>query len=329
MWVEAYSIDEAFVGLRGTLDQVHAAGQQLKREILRLTGLPVCVGIAKTKTLAKLANQAAKKIDRLNGVCVWDRVPESTRAGLLSQLPVGEVWGIGHRMVKRLAGMNIRTIKDFLDADEIRIRDKFSVVQMRTLLELRGTPCIPMEEEREVKDQLLYSRSFSEPITDREQMEQVLAIYAQRAATRLHRQNTEAKVVTAWAMTSHFNAEQSHQPSATVSLPAHSADPVVLTKAAKGLLAKITPGVRYAKAGITVTALRPVGAQPMLDTFVAPHETKNVGALLEQIRGEHGTTAIGLGRAGLREGPTWQMRREMMSRRYTTHWDELPTVYAK
>src|SRR5699024_11412118 len=115
MWVEAYSIDEAFVGIRGTLDQVHAAGQQLKREILRLTGLPVCVGIAKTKTLAKLANQAAKKIDRLNGVCVWDRVPERTRAGLLSQLPVGAVWGIGHGMVTRLAGMNIPTVKALLD----------------------------------------------------------------------------------------------------------------------------------------------------------------------------------------------------------------------
>src|SRR5690625_1887597 len=125
MWVEAYSIDEAFVGLRGTLDQVHAAGQQLKREILRLTGLPVCVGIAKTKTLAKLANQAAKKIDRLNGLCVWDRVPESTRAGLLSQLPVGEVWGIGPRMLKQWAGINIGTIKDFLDANETRIGVSF------------------------------------------------------------------------------------------------------------------------------------------------------------------------------------------------------------
>src|SRR5690625_6123190 len=116
MWVEAYSIDEAFVGLRGTLDQVHAAGQQLKREILRLTGLPVCVGIAKTKTLAKLANQAAKKIDRLNGVCVWDRVPERTRAGLLSQLPRGGGWGVGHRMGRRLAGRNIGSSKDFVDA---------------------------------------------------------------------------------------------------------------------------------------------------------------------------------------------------------------------
>lgn len=328
-WTEVYSIDEAFVGLRGTLAQVRAAGEQLKREIWRLTGLPVCVGIAKTKTLAKLANQAAKKVPHLAGVCVWDRVPETTREDLLGQLPVGEVWGIGRRMVKRLNGLGILTIKDFRDADEFRIRERFSIVQMRTLLELRGIPCIPMQQEGETKDQLLFSRSFSEPVTDREQMEQVLAIYAQRAATRLNKQQTEAKVVTAWAMTSYFNEEQSHQPSATVSLSAHTADPVVLTKAAKSLLPKISPGTRYAKAGITVTELRPAGAQQMLDEFASDQETKKLGALLEQVRSEHGSGAIGLGRAGLREGPSWQMRREMMSPRYTTHWGELLTVHAK
>ena len=224
--------------------------------------------------------------------------------------------------------MGISTVQEFRDADQFRIRDKFSIVQMRTLLELRGTPCIPMEEERELKDQLLFSRSFSEPITDREQMEQVLAIYAQRAATRLHRQNGEAKVVTAWAMTSHFNEDQSHAPTATVSLPSHSADPVVLTRASKALLPKITPGIRYAKAGITVTELRPAGAEQMLDGFVSTQETKQVGPLLEKIRSEHGNATIGLGSAGLREGPSWQMRREMMSPRYTTHWDELLTVRA-
>ena len=129
-------------------------------------------------------------------------------------------------------------------------------------------------------------------------------------------------------MTSHFNEDQSHAPSATVSLPSYSADPVVFTKAAKALLPKITPGVRYAKAGITVTELRPVGAEQMFDGFVSPQETKQVGPLLEKIRNEHGSTAIGLGRGGMREGPSWQMRREMMSPRYTTHWDELLTVRA-
>ena len=328
-WIEVYSIDEAFLGLRGTLDKLQIIGNQIKAEVHKLTGLPVCVGIAKTKTLAKLANEAAKKVEPLGGVCVWDRVPEATREGLLSQLPVGDVWGIGRRMVKRLNAMGISTIQEFRDADQFRIRDKFSIVQMRTLLELRGTPCIPMEEERELKDQLLFSRSFSEPVTTPEQMEQVVAIYAQRAATRLHRQNGEAKVVTAWAMTSHFNEEHSHAPSATVSLPSYTSDPVMLTRAAKALLPKIIPGIRYAKAGITVTELRPAGTEQMFDGFVSSQETKQLGPLLEKIRSEHGRAAIGLGQGGLREVPSWQMRREMMSPRYTTHWDELLTVYAK
>lgn len=327
-WIEVYSIDEAFLGLRGTLDELHAVGQQVKAEVRKLTGLPVCVGIAKTKTLAKLANEAAKKVAALGGVCVWDRVPESTRERVLAQLPVIEVWGIGPRVTKRLNGMGIFTVADFRAADPVAIRNKFSIVQMRTLLELRGTPCIPLEEEREIKDQLIYSRSFAEPVTDRDGMEQVLSIYAQMASTRLHRHDREAKVLTAWAMTSYFNEDQSHQPAVTVALPGYSADPVVLTKAAKQLLPKIRPGVRYARAGIVVTELRPVGAQPMFEEFVSPHEAKQIGPLLEQIKQEYGPAAIGLGRAGLRAGPAWQMRRNMMSPRYTTHWDELLTVKA-
>lgn len=327
-WIEVYSIDEAFLGVRGTLDELYALGSQIKHEIFRLTGLPVCVGIAKTKTLAKLANEAAKKVDELSGVCVWDRVPNATRERLLHRLPVVEVWGIGPRVTKRLNGMGIWSVKDFRDADAIQVRNKFSIVQMRTLLELRGTPCIPMEEEREVKGQLIYSRSFSQPVTTSDDMEQVVSIYAQMASSRLHRHRREAKVLTAWAMTSYFNDQQSHQPAVTVPLPGYTADPVVLTKAAKQLLLKIRQGTRYARAGIVVTALRPVGSQQMFEQFVPSHEAKKIGPLLETIRSEYGTTAIGLGRAGFKQGPAWQMQRQMMSPRYTTHWDELLTVKA-
>src|SRR5699024_12353266 len=113
---------------------------------------------------------------------------------------------------------------------------------------------------RVANHRLLCSRSFAQPVTDRYQMDPVGSIYAHRAASRLHNQQTEAKVVTAWAMTSYFNEEQSHQPSVTVSLSAHTADPVVLTKAARALLPKISPGTRYAKDGINVTEQRPDGA---------------------------------------------------------------------
>src|SRR5699024_3275407 len=279
-WIEVYSIDEAFIGLRGTLDELHALGHNIKREILRLTGLPVGVGIAKTKTLAKLANEAAKKVHHLNGVCTWDRVPVSTREIVLGRLPVIEVWGIGPRVTKRLNAMGIWSVTDFRDADAVHIRNKFSIVQMRTLLELRGTASIPMEEEREIKDQLIYSRSFSQPVTDRDGMEQVLSMYAQMAATRLHRHQREAKVITAWTTTSYLNDDQPRQLAAIVALPGYSADPVVLTKAAKHLLPKIRPGTRYARAGIVVTDLRPVGAQPMFEEFVSPHEAKHIGPLL-------------------------------------------------
>lgn len=159
-WVEVYSIDEAFLGVSGTLDELQALGEQIKAEVHRLTGLPVCV---------------------------WDRVPAQTTENLLARLPAVEVWGIGPRLTKRLRGLGIWTAKDLRDANEVRIRDKFSIVQMRTVLELRGIPCIPMEEERVIKDQLIFSRSFSDPITDRVGMEQVMGIYAQQASARLHK----------------------------------------------------------------------------------------------------------------------------------------------
>ncbi|MGO1231889.1 Y-family DNA polymerase [Glutamicibacter arilaitensis] len=327
-WVEVYSIDEAFLGVSGTLDELQALGERIKAEVFRLTGLPVCVGIAKSKTLAKMANKTAKHIKELGGVCVWDRAPAQTTENLLARLPVVEVWGIGPRLTKRLRGLGIWTAKDLRDANEVRIRDKFSIVQMRTVLELRGIPCIPMEEERVIKDQLIFSRSFSDPITDRVGMEQVMGIYAQQASARLHKHQKQAKILSAWAMTSYYNQHQDHQPAITVKLPGPTADPVVLTRAAKQLLPQILVGVKYARAGVVVMDLQPLAMQETFDPFVSAHEAKQIGPLIQQIRSEHGVKSIGLGRAGLQQGPAWEMRREMMSPRYTTHWRELLTVKA-
>ncbi|MGP5265239.1 Y-family DNA polymerase, partial [Glutamicibacter arilaitensis] len=293
-WVEVYSIDEAFLGVSGTLDQLQALGERIKAEVFRLTGLPVCVGIAKSKTLAKMANKTAKHIKELGGVCVWDRAPAQTTENLLARLPVVEVWGIGPRLTKRLRGLGIWTAKDLRDANEVRIRDKFSIVQMRTVLELRGIPCIPLEEERVIKDQLIFSRSFSDPITDRVGMEQVMGIYAQQASARLHKHQKQAKILSAWAMTSYYNQHQDHQPAITVKLPGPTADPVVLTRAAKQLLPQILVGVKYARAGVVVMDLQPLAMQETFDPFVSAHEAKQIGPLIQQIRSEHGVKSIGL-----------------------------------
>lgn len=258
--------------MTGTVDELQALGEKIKSEVFRLIGLPVCVGIA--KTLAKMANKTAEHIKELSGVCVWDRAPRQTTENLLARLPSVEIWGIGPRLTKRLRGLGIWTAKDLRDADEIRIRDKFSIVQMRTVLELRGIPCIPMEEERVIKDQLIFSRSFSDPITDRRGMEQVMGIYAQQASARLHKHQKQAKILSAWAMTSYFNQNQDHQPAITVKLPGPSADPVVLTKAAKQLLPQILVGVKYARAGVVVMDLQPVAMQETFDPFISAHEAK-------------------------------------------------------
>ncbi|GAA1495398.1 Y-family DNA polymerase [Paeniglutamicibacter kerguelensis] len=327
-WVEVYSIDEAFLGVRGTLPELQQLARRMKQDVMDHLGLPVCVGIAKTKTLAKLANKAAKKNAHLEGVCVWEAVTLADREQLLGRLPVVEIWGIGPRLTKRLNGLGIWTMKDLRDSDAVMLRKRFSIVMMRTILELRGIPCIPMEEEHEIKDQLIFSRSFSTPITDTHGMEQVLGIYAQQASARLHKHQRQAKVLSAWAMTSYYNTKDNHQPAVTVALPGPTADPLLLTRAAKELLPQIINGIKYARAGIVVTDIRPTGTQETFEPFVNPHEAKEIGPLIQKIKQRHGASAVGLGLAGMKAGPEWTMRREMMSPRYTTHWDELLVVKA-
>ena len=129
-------------------------------------------------------------------------------------------------------------------------------------------------------------------------------------------------------MTSYYNTHDSHQPAVTVALPGPTADPLLLTRAAKALLPKILNGVKYARAGIVVTDIRPTGTQETFEPFVNRHEAKEIGPLIQKIKQRHEVNAVGLGRAGMKTGPEWTMRREMMSRRYATHWDELLTVYA-
>ncbi|MBE1514282.1 Y-family DNA polymerase [Nesterenkonia halotolerans] len=326
--VAQYSIDEAFVKVRGTMSELLSWAKMVKDRLWKHLGLPVCVGIGRAKVLAKLSNRAAKKLDHLGGVCVWESVPERHGEQLLSNLPVDEVWGIAGRMAKRFNAMGIETIQQLRDADPVMIRDRFNIVMMRLVLELRGVPCLPFEEATEIKDQLIFSRSFSEPVTTRATMEQVLGIYAQRASARLQKHHRQAKVVTVWAMTSHFNADGAHGPSVTIKLPSATADPVILTRAVKAILPKIHEGVRYARAGVVVTDLRKTGLEPTFDVFADAHEDRGIGPLIESIRTKLDQPAIGLGAAGLKTGPAWEMRREMRSPRYTTHWDELPVVHA-
>jgi len=327
-WLEVYSIDEAFLGVRGTPAELLRLGHTMKTAVRRNVGVPVCVGIAGTKTLAKLANKWAKHNPGFDGVCHWDSVPADSREHLMARLSVIELWGVATRLTKRLNGMGIRTVLDLARADPIRIRDRFSVVLMRTVLELQGTPCTPLEEERVGRDQLIFSRSFATPISTAAGMRQVLGVYAQQASARLARHQLQASVLTAFAATSYYNPRDSSHPSVCVRLPMPTADPVLLARASYALLPRIDDGVKYARAGIMVTDLRPTARQAPLAVFENPHEERGIGPLLEEVSRKYGRGSIGLGHAGIRGGPDWTMKRDMLSPRYTTHWDELPVVRA-
>ena len=327
-WLEVYSIDEAFLGVKGGPEQLLTLGRSMKDAVRRHVGVPVCVGIAPTKTLAKLCNKWAKNNAAFGGVCLWESVPVDVREALMGRLPVDEVWGIAGRLMKRLNVLGIFTVLDLARADPVMIRDKFSVVVMRTVLELRGTPCIPMEEERIGRDQLIFSRSFATPVTTTAGLREVFSVYGQQASARLSKHGLQAKVLTAFAATSPFRDHEQAYPSVCVSLPMPTADPLLLTKAAHALLPGIRDGLKYAKAGLMLTDLRPTGNQPPLEPFENRHEERGIGMLLEDVSRRFGRGSIGLGYAGIKSGLDWTMKREMRSPRYTTHWDELPLVRA-
>lgn len=328
--MEQYSIDEAFLYLAGEPNELHARGLEIKTAVLRHTGLPVCVGIGPTKTLSKFANRVAKQNPAMNGVCNLDTMPAGSVDIIMSRVPVTGLWGVASRIGKKLNALGIYTIADLRAADPVMIRSRFSVVLQRTVLELNGIPCVPMESERADKKQMIFSRSFSTPVTTVEGMRQVMSVYAQKAAVRLAKENQLARILTVFAGTSHFNDRESSYPSAAVHLEVPTADPVILSRAAVNAMdSQMVEGIPYARAGVMLTDLSPAGAQPVFEEFVTTHEKRRIGELLGKVTDKYGSTSIGLGLAGMNsEKPDWTMTRKFSSPRYTTEWSELPIVKA-
>ena len=327
-WQEVYSIDESWIGLRGTIDELTAIGHEIRAEVLRSTGIPVRVGIARSKTLAKLGIRGVKADPSLAGVCHIDSYPDAQMDRIMAATPVTDLWGVAGRTGKKLAALGIHTVRDLRDADAKQIRRRFSVVLERTVMELRGIPCIPLEEERRYKDQMIFSRSFSRPVDTIPELRQVLSIYAQKVSSRMRARGQVAEVVSAWASTSPFGEGPSHSAHISVALPAPSEDPILFSKAAQMLSTRAVDGMRYVRAGVVLTGLAPKDAAVPLDLFQWEYEGRNVGAMLDAITAQLGPAAIGIGRGGLKNAPVWNMKRNMLSPRATTHWDELCLVRA-
>ncbi|PLC10909.1 hypothetical protein AUQ48_16520 [Kocuria flava] len=326
MGQEVYSIDECFLlPPEGTAAEQVRWARRLQATVARNVGLPVSIGIASSKTRAKIATECAKKLPATGGVVHWDQAPDGYWERLMAALPVTEVWGVAGRLAKRLEAMGIETIADLRDADPVAIRNKFSVVQMRTVLELNGFPAIPIEDEVATKAQILVSRSFPNPIWDPEIVGTAVAEFAQRASRRLRKEGEVTGRLTVFATTSPHRPGPTHNVSTHVRLGVPTNEPTPLGAAARtALVPKLMHGMSYMRAGILCADLAPEGAVPVLPGVL--EQPAPIGELIDAVNRRFGTGTLALGRLGTRSPAPWANRQADLSPRYTTDWNELRTV---
>lgn len=323
---EIYSIDEAFCDLTGVRNcrDLTDFGREIRETVLRRTHLTVGVGIAQTKTLAKLANHAAKQWQRQTGGVVDLSNIEKQRK-LMAALPVNEVWGVGRRISKKLETMGIKTVLQLADTDIRFIRKHFNVVLERTVRELRGEPCLGLEEYAPTKQEIVCSRSFGERVTGYEQMRQAICSYASRAAEKLRGEHQYCRFVSAFVKTSPFAL---HEPyygnSASVKLLTPTQDSRDIIGAATRCLDAIwKDGHRYQKAGVMLGDFYSQGvAQLNLFDDNAPRQnSEKLMEVLDHFNAQNGRGALYFAGQGIQTG--WQMKRDMLSPRYTTRYSDL------
>lgn len=289
--------------------------------------LTVGVGIAQTKTLAKLANHAAKRWQRQTGGVV-DLSNVDNQRKLMAALPVGEVWGIGRRISTKLQAMGINTVLQLADIDIRFIRKHFSVVLERTVRELRGEPCLELEEFTPVKQEIICSRSFRERITDYEQMRQAICSYAARAAEKLRGEHQYCRFISAFVKTSPFAVKEAYYSnSASVKLLTPTQDTRDIVAAATRCLDAIwESGHRYQKAGVMLGDFYSQGIAQLdlFDENAPRHKSTQLMDTLDRINTKVGKGTLYFAGQGIQQ--EWQMKREMLSPRYTTRYSDLLRV---
>jgi DNA polymerase V len=324
--IEVYSIDEAFLNLAAVPEgQLASLATGIRRTVRQWTGIPVSVGIGPTKTLAKAANHIAKKDPAAAGIFVI--ATEEGRVAALERLPIGEVWGIGHRWAKPLEGHGIRTALAFSRQPDRWIRAHLNVVALRTAAELRGTPCIPLELAPPPRKGLCVSRAFGRKLAGFEPVREALAAYVARAAEKLRRDKLAARHMQVFLHTSPFAAREAYFGNATgLTLPHPTSDTAELIGHATAALRRIyRPGPLYAKCGVMLTELTPEGAgqTDLFDTRDTARR-RDLMAALDAINRRMGRDTVVFAASGLRRG--WKASASMKSRHFTTDWRQVMRV---
>ena len=327
--IEVYSIDEAFADMTGLPEPLESIGRQVQAEIRQKTGIPVGIGIATTKTLAKLANNAAKRWQKQTGGVV-DIRDSVRRDKLLKAMPVEEVWGVGPRMRAHLEGIGIKTAWDLAQMDAWTLRKRFNVIVEKTVRELRGVACLDIENEIEPKQEICCSRSFGKRLRELTPIQEAVTSYAMRAAEKLRKQGSLCRQVRVSLRTGMFNpTEAKYANGVLCQLPYPTDDSRLIIKAVQaGLKQVFRESFSYAKAQVLLLDLcRKNEYTPDLFAPEQPVKTERLMSTLDAINNRWGRGTLQPGR--IAKPAEWAMRRELLSPAYTTRWSELMVAKAK
>jgi DNA polymerase V len=333
---EIYSIDECFLDLSQMMprDQLINYGKSIKDRVFQYLGLPTCVGIGPSKTLAKLANHIAKKNAQFSGVFAWAALCPEEQVYWLQQIKVGEVWGVGKRIDHSLTQMGISTVYELAHANPELMRRRFSVVMARTVSELQGLSCLTMSdlEDTPRKQQIISSKSFGQGVTDVQHLQEAVASYICRAAEKLRAQDSVCRYVTVFVHTNPFAHNQpQYRNQITIPLSIASSDSRRLIQAAFFGLERIyRHGLTYKKAGVILSDLHlAVHQQEDLFTQIDQKKSAQVMQIMDTLNHLYGAQTISLASTGLSSNSPrhWRMRANHKSQRFTTRWNELAQVH--
>ncbi len=322
---EVYSIDECFVDLTGT-PKLRDVSYQMREQVMQWTGIPVCVGIGPTKTLAKLSNFVAKRHPRSKGVFNYNDLTEAQQTKLLSQITVDEVWGVGRKLTKRLDEHGIQTVQDLRLAHTPTLRAEFGVVIEKTQRELQGIACIDLQEVVPDKQQIISSRSFGSMVEDVDVLKDAMSTFVANACAKLRAQDSHASVIQVFLHTNRFRkALPQYMPSLAIPLPMPTNDSLAVNKWACHLIdLMFKPEYQYKKAGVVLSEISPTSH---IQGDLLALETENNSRLMtaiDQLNSRFGRGAVKISTQGAHKG--WQMKQERKSPSYTTDWSEIPTA---
>lgn len=329
--LEVYSIDECFLDLSSWRGDRTALGAEIVHTVQQWTGLPVSVGLAPTKTLAKVANRMAKAGHGAGGAVLdWTQWP--TPRETLAALPVEDVWGVSTRWGARLRQMNIASALALAEANPTRLRKVFSVVLERTARELAGQSCLPLELAPPPQRQIMVSRSFGQRLTQREELEAALTAFAMRAGEKLRRQRLRTRVVSVFVHTSPFDRAASHYANAATLVLEHpTRDSGRLVRSAlQGLGRIFRPGLAYQRAGVLLPDLAPEQVEQGVLFSSAPGDNARSDRLMDCLDALNRSPARrAVGYASELQGHAWRMRQRHKSPASLSNWHDLPIVHAR